>query len=57
MGVLMARIHAYQIMRNVLGRPPDMVNPSISEPWHGSVFLDLVYTRLIKGEHDPEDAE
>ena len=54
MCVLMERIHTYQIMRHMLGRPPDMVNPSISEPWNGSVFLDLVYTRLIKDEHESE---
>jgi|JI10StandDraft_1071094.scaffolds.fasta_scaffold430294_2 hypothetical protein len=25
------------------GGPPDMVNPSLGDPWHGTVFLDLVH--------------
>lgn len=45
---LMERIRAYRIARHMLGKAPDMVNPSINEPWHGSVFIDLVYTRLAK---------
>jgi len=47
---LMDRIHAYRAMRDALGQAPDMVNPSINEPWHGRVFVDLVYTRLAKEE-------
>ncbi len=30
--------------RHVLGGPPDMINPSLEEPWHGSVLIDS--TRL-----------
>jgi hypothetical protein len=42
------RIHAYRAMRHALGRAPDMVNPSINEPWHGNVFVDLVYSSIAK---------
>lgn len=27
----------------------DMINPSLNEPWHGSVFVDLVHTSLLRG--------
>jgi hypothetical protein len=55
MAELMDRIDIYQRIRHLLGRAPDMVNPSINEPWKGRVFVDLVYTRLLNGENDPED--
>lgn len=42
------RIHAYRAMRDALGAAPDMVNPSLNENWRGNVFLDLVYTNLVK---------
>jgi hypothetical protein len=42
------RIRAYRVIREVLGKAPDMVNPSLNEKWHGSVFVDLVYTNLAK---------
>jgi hypothetical protein len=44
---LVERIHAYRAMRQALGDAPDMVNPSLNEPWRGKVFVDLVYTRLL----------
>jgi hypothetical protein len=47
--MLWDRIDAYNAMREMIGRSPDMVNPSINEPWHGTVFVDLVYTRLAGG--------
>jgi hypothetical protein len=42
------RIHAYRVARHALGSAPDMVNPSINEPWRGKVFVDLVYSSLAK---------
>ncbi len=42
------RIQAYRVVREVLGKAPDMVNPSINEKWYGTVFVDLVYTNLAK---------
>ncbi len=30
----------------------DMINPSLNEPWFGSVFVDLVYTSLLRGGND-----
>lgn len=35
------------------GKHFDMINPSLNEPWHGSVFVDLVYTSLLR-ESDHE---
>jgi hypothetical protein len=46
---LFDRIHAYKMMREALGCAPNMVNPSLNEEWHGSVFVDLVYTKLLTG--------
>lgn len=48
MAVLAERTGAYRVMREVLGGAPDMVNPSINEPWYGKVFLDLVYSKLVR---------
>lgn len=48
------RIRIYRSMREALGSAPDMVNPSLSEPWSGSVFLDLVYRKLSDPEHEDE---
>ena len=28
----------------------DMINPSLNEPWFGSVFVDLVHTSLLRGD-------
>jgi hypothetical protein len=46
---LFDRIGVYKLMRQALGGAPDMVNPSLNEEWHGSVFVDLVYTKLLAG--------
>lgn len=43
---LSERIRAYRAMRRALGAAPDMVNPSLNEPWSGTVFLDLMYRKL-----------
>ena len=48
MATVAERISAYRVMREALGGTPDMVNPSINESWHGKVFLDLVYSRLLR---------
>jgi hypothetical protein len=32
----------------------DMINPSINEPWHGSVLVDLVYTSLLRSGESEE---
>jgi len=47
---LCQRITEYRAVREVLGGPPDMVNPSINEPWYGKVFLDLVHSNIAKGK-------
>lgn len=33
---------------NHTGHHFDMINPSLNDEWHGSVFVDLVYTSLIR---------
>lgn len=45
---LCQRIEVYRAVRKVLGTP-DMVNPSLNEPWHGKVFLDLVHSSIVRG--------
>ena len=47
---LIERVAAYRAMREALGGAPDMVNPSLNEPWHGKVFIDLVHTKLLKSD-------
>ena len=37
------RIDALRAARRLIGGPPDMVNPSIEEPWTGNVLVDLAY--------------
>jgi len=37
---LQHRIDKYIYVKKVIG-VPDMVNPSLEEPWHGNVFVDL----------------
>jgi len=32
--------------RKVFGGTPDMINPSLNEPWAGKVFLDLTQSKL-----------
>ena len=39
---------AYRQVREILGKAPDTVNPSLEEDWHGSFFVDLVYSSLAK---------
>ncbi|HLF78484.1 MAG TPA: GIY-YIG nuclease family protein [Dehalococcoidia bacterium] len=50
MAILAERIDIYREMRKAIGGTPDMVNPSLNEKWHGKVFVDLVYSRLLKGD-------
>jgi hypothetical protein len=46
--MLQDRIDILKGIRGTLG-PPDMINPSLNEEWHGRVFLDLVYAnRRVK---------
>lgn len=40
---LQERIDAYIEVRKIMGCAPDMVNPSINEPWCGNVLVDLTY--------------
>ena len=42
------RSRAYRKVREVLGKAPDTVNPALEEDWHGSFFVDLVYSSLAK---------
>lgn len=42
--LLQDRIDALIKARRLLGGPPQMVNPSIDEPWEGTVLLDLAYS-------------
>lgn len=39
---LIERAHIYSAVRDVFSGAPDIVNPSLDEPWSGSVFVDLV---------------
>lgn len=41
--LLQERIDTYLGVREIIGGPPDLVNPSLGEPWHGKVMVDLVY--------------
>lgn len=42
------RAQIYGSVREVFGGQPDMVNPSINEEWHGSVFVDLVHSNIVR---------
>lgn len=44
------RIGIYSYVHRLMGGKPDLVNPSISEPWKCEkyVFVDLVYSSLAK---------
>jgi hypothetical protein len=44
---LMDRIDILRRIRATFGKAPDMINPSLSEKWHGNVFVDLVYANPI----------
>ncbi|MDB9303996.1 GIY-YIG nuclease family protein [Nodularia spumigena CS-591/12] len=41
------RIKILRSVRKVFGGAPDMINPSLNEPWFGSVFIDLVHPRWV----------
>jgi hypothetical protein len=40
---LQDRIDHYMAVRQVIGGPPDLVNPSLADPWQGTVLVDLVH--------------
>jgi len=42
------RVKAYRQVREIIGGTPDTVNPSLHEDWHGTTFVDLVYSSLAK---------
>jgi hypothetical protein len=44
---LQERIKILRSVREVFGGVPDMINPSLNEPWFGSVFIDLVHPRWV----------
>lgn len=44
------RVTAYRHMRSILGRAPETVNPSLEDEWHGTTFVDLVYSSLANGK-------
>jgi hypothetical protein len=46
--VLAQRIGDYRLMRKLVDKPIDIVNPSLEEEWGGTVFIDLVYSSLAK---------
>jgi hypothetical protein len=46
--VLGERSNAYRYMREIIGGAPDTVNPSLEDEWHGTTFVDLVYSSLAK---------
>ncbi|MDX2215540.1 MAG: GIY-YIG nuclease family protein [Oculatellaceae cyanobacterium bins.114] len=48
---LAERIDILRRVRNVVGGAPDMINPSLNEPWFGSVFLDLVHPKWVRDEN------
>jgi hypothetical protein len=45
---LLDRIRIYRGVREVFGKAPDMVNPSLTEKWTGSVLVDTLFTSLVK---------
>ena len=48
MQILAQRSNDYRIMRDLIGGAPDTVNPSLDDEWHGTTFVDLVYSSLAK---------
>ena len=42
------RSNAYRYMRDIIGGAPDTVNPSLDDEWHGTTFVDLVYSSLAR---------
>jgi len=54
---LAERIGVYKFMRQEMGHAPDMVNPSLNEEWHGNVFIDLVYTKLLSKGNRPSQLD
>lgn len=40
---LQERIDAYVHVRELMGAPPEMVNPSLNDTWQGNIFIDLAY--------------
>jgi hypothetical protein len=40
------RSNDYRIMRDIIGGVPDTINPSLKDEWHGTTFVDLVYSSL-----------
>ncbi|WP_071190948.1 GIY-YIG nuclease family protein [Trichormus sp. NMC-1] len=47
---LQQRIDILRRVRAVFGGPPDMINPSLNEPWFGKIFIDLVNPSWIQDE-------
>ena len=48
MQILAQRSNDYRFMRDLIGGAPDTVNPSLDDEWHGTTFVDLVYSSLAK---------
>lgn len=42
------RLEQYRQVREIIGKTPEMINPSINEEWRESTFVDLVNTSLIQ---------
>jgi len=42
------RIRDYSAAREIMGKPFDTINPSLHDEWHGTVFVDLIYSSLAK---------
>ncbi len=47
MAGLMQRADILEATRQVFAGPPDMINPSLGEPWRGNVLIDLVYANPV----------
>jgi hypothetical protein len=47
---LQDRIKILRATRKVFDGVPDMINPSLNEPWSGKVFIDLVHPSWIHHE-------
>lgn len=47
---VLQRVEILKRMRKVFGGAPDMINPSLNEPWFGNVFLDLVHPPWARDE-------
>lgn len=48
MARLLDRIHIYRHVREIVGKTPEMINPSINEEWRDSTFVDLVNTSILQ---------